>query len=292
MTLEKYLENNYSKSAYNSHRCVIQKYLNFIQEKAKTAQYQDVLNYVVHLRKNKNLASKTIKHYLGGVKIYYQYLQEIGERVDHPCSRLYLKDQLNKQVQVDQLYSMERLERFLEEAEKEPNKTLRSRNQVIISLLIYQGLTVKEISDLEVADIDLVQAKITIQSNDPKKARVLSLKAKQILLILNYLEENRPVLIKQIQSEKPIKKLITGKLKEKIRPNMLNEMINERRDIKDRLQPLKIRQSVIANLLKKGNDTRIVQVFAGHRRASTTLQYKQNELESLKKAINEFHPLQ
>lgn len=54
---------------------------------------------------------------------------------------------------------------------------------------------------------------------------------------------------------------------------------------------MKIRQSVIANLLKKENDTRIVQVFSGHRRASTTIQYKQTELEQLQNAINNYHPI-
>ena len=54
---------------------------------------------------------------------------------------------------------------------------------------------------------------------------------------------------------------------------------------------MKIRQSVIANFLKKENDTRIVQVFSGHRRASTTIQYKQTEFELLQNAVNNYHPI-
>jgi integrase/recombinase XerD len=119
----------------------------------------------------------------------------------------------------------------------------------------------------------------------------LPLQAKQILLFLNYLKEDKPKLIQHLQSENPIKTLITGKFEEKVRPNVINKMINEHLPKNEQLQPIKIRQSVIANLLKKENDTRIVQVFAGHKRASTTILYKQTELEILQNAINLYHPI-
>jgi site-specific recombinase XerD len=289
MTLENYLLKKYKKSSLKPYLCSIRKYLNFIQNKAEKAQYKDILEYIAHLRKNENLHPKTIKHYLAGVKIYYHYLIEIGTRNDHPCSELYLKDKINKQIKVDTLYSSETLENFLNDTHKD--KTLQRRNQVIISLLIYQGLTVGEICNLQIEDVNLEKAEIYIQSNDKKKTRTLPLQAKQIVLFLNYLKEDYPKLTKHIQSEKPIKTLITGKLKEQVRPNVLNRMINEHREKNQQIQPIKIRQSVITNLLKKENDTRIVQVFAGHKRASTTILYKQTELEILQNAVNKYHPI-
>ena len=289
MKLEQYLLKKYKESSLNPYLCSIRKYLNFIQNKAETAQYSDILEYVGHLRKNENLHPKTIKHYLGSVKIYYHYLLEIGKRNDHPCSELFLKDKFNKQISVDALCSSEVLENFLNDTHQD--KILRRRNQVIISLLIYQALTVGEITALQIEDINLEKAEIYIKSDDKKKARTLPLNAKQILLFLNYLKEDYPKLTKDITSEKPIKTLITGKLKQEVRPNVLNRMINDHRPKNEQLQPIKIRQSVIANLLKKENDTRIVQVFAGHKRASTTVQYKQTELEILQNAINKYHPI-
>lgn len=289
MKLEQYLLKKYNESSLKPNLCSIRKYLNYIQNKAETAQYKDILDYVGHLRKNENLHPKTVKQYLNGVKIYYHYLLEIGKRNDHPCSELYLKDKINKQIPVDTLYSAETLENFLNYTHKD--KILQRRNQVIISLLIYQGLTVGEICNLQIEDINLEKAEIYIKSSDKSKSRTLPLQAKQILLFLNYLQEDYPKLVKHIVSEIPIKTLITGKLKEQVRPNVLNRMINDNREKSQQLQPIKIRQSVIANLLKKENDTRIVQVFAGHKRASTTTLYKQTELEILQNAINLYHPI-
>ena len=289
MKLEDYLLKKYKKSSLTPNLCSIRKYLNFIQNKAETAEYKDILEYVGHLRKNENLHPKTIKQYLNGAKIYYHYLLEIGKRNDHPCSELYLKDKINKQIKVDILYSAETLEKYLE-SHKNDAKLVRRRNEVITSLLIYQGLTVGEICNLQIEDINLEKAEITIKSSQ-KPTRILPLQAKQILLFLNYLKEDKPKLIKYLQSETPIKTFITGKFEEKVRPNVINKMINEHLPKNEQLQPIKIRQSVIANLLKKENDTRIVQVFAGHKRASTTILYKQTELEILQNAINLYHPI-
>jgi integrase/recombinase XerD len=72
----------------------------------------------------------------------------------------------------------------------------------------------------------------------------------------------------------------------------INRMINENRDKQNKLIPLKIRQSVIAHLLKTENDLRIVQQFAGHRRTASTEAYKQTGLEELKSAVERLHPLQ
>jgi integrase/recombinase XerD len=72
----------------------------------------------------------------------------------------------------------------------------------------------------------------------------------------------------------------------------INRMINKGKEKHEKLIPLKIRQSVIAHLLKENNDIRIVQEFAGHRRTASTEAYKQTGLEELKSAIEKLHPLQ
>jgi integrase/recombinase XerD len=53
-----------------------------------------------------------------------------------------------------------------------------------------------------------------------------------------------------------------------------------------------IRQSVITNLLSKGNDLRMVQEFAGHKHPDTTEKYKQTGLKALQNAIEKHHPIQ
>ncbi|MCW3162856.1 tyrosine-type recombinase/integrase [Chryseobacterium oryctis] len=290
MKIEEYLQEKYSKKSYKTHVYMIQKYLNYMGRKAKTAQYKDILHFIAHLRKNENYTPESVKRYLSEVKIYYNYLLETGQRNDHPCRELYLKDKINRQIKVDLLYSEETLENYLKKTREDPDGQLKKRNEVIVSLLVYQALTVAEICNLNTEDINLEKAEIYIKSEHRKKARTLELKASQILLFYNYLKEDYPQLTKYLKAGKP-EKLITGRLKEEVKPKALNRIINENRKTEEKLKPIKIRQSVIANLLRKENDTRIVQVFAGHNRASTTIQYKQTKLEILKNAVNTFHPI-
>lgn len=294
ITLRNYLEKKYSKSTLNSNLYNIRRFTNYYGNKAETANYKDILNYIEYLRKNYELHPKTLRHCLYGVKIYFNYLLEIGKRNDHPCSELFLKDKVNKQIQVDNLYSSETLENYFETYEIRKKKHLENRNKIIISLLIYQALTVKEIAELEVENINLEKCEIYIKGNaeltakSPQK-RTLPLQAKQILLFYNYLEKERNFLTKH-QTLKTSNHFILGQYGEKINPHGISQMINETRKENEKIKPMKIRQSVIANLLKKENDIRIVQVFSGHKRASTTQQYKQTDLEILQNAINIYHP--
>ncbi len=296
MKINEYLENKYSKSTLNSNLYNIKKFTDYYGKRSEKATYKEVLEYIAYLRKHHDLSPKTLRHRLYAVKIYFNYLLEIGKRKDHPCSELYLKDKISKQIEVDNLYSPETLENFLESYQIKRKTYLLNRNKIIISLLIYQGLTVNEIVSLEVENIDLDKGEIFIKgqsqvtSKSPRK-RTLPLQAKQILLILNYLEKDRKKLLRYSKQKPMDTAFILSQYGKKMNPHGISKTINENRKESERIQPIKIRQSVIANLLKKENDTRIVQVFAGHKKASTTIQYKQSELEVLHKAINEYHPL-
>jgi site-specific recombinase XerD len=291
MKLEEYLLKKYSKSSLAHNLYSIKKFTDYYQNKAETATYTDVLNYIAYLRKNYDLHPKTLRHCLYGVKIYFHYLLEIGKRKDHPCSELFLKDKIDKQIQVDTLYSPQTLENFFVNYRIKKKKQLENRNKIIISLLVYQAVTVKEIAEIAVENIDLEACEIHIKSGYHQLKRTLPLQAKQVLLFYNYLENERPKLLKYNLKNPTETAFILGQYGEKINPHGISKMINEHLKPSEKLQPMKIRQSVIANLLKKENDTRIVQVFSGHRRASTTVQYKQTELEALQNAVNQYHPI-
>lgn len=296
ITLRNYLETKYSKSTLSSNLYNIKRFTDYYDKKAPKATFKEVLNYIEHLRKNYNLHPKTLRHCLYSVKIYFNYLLETGQRKDHPCSELFLKDKIDKQIQVDTLYSPETLETFFETYQIRKKKYLENRNKIIISLLIYQALTVKEIAELEIQNINLEKCEIFIKASEELTAkspqsRTLPLQAKQILLIYNYLEKDRVKLLQYNNKKETETSFILGQYGEKINPHGIGKMINETKPKTEQIKPIRIRQSVIANFLKKENDTRIVQVFSGHRRASTTIQYKQTEFELLQNAVNNYHPI-
>ncbi|MEC5395405.1 tyrosine-type recombinase/integrase [Bergeyella sp. RCAD1439] len=282
MKLEQYLQENYKTKGLKT---LIKRFTDYQNGKEKTATPKEILQYIEYLRKQ-NLNPKTLRNNLFAIKIYYRYLQETDQRKDHPCLRLNLKDKVNRSIATEKLYSKQELEDLLENHNPK-DKKVKTRNQVIISLLINQALLVKEITELKLKDINLETAEIYIAKGGKTNARKLPLKANQILLFQNYSEE-RKILLNHTKKES--EHFVLSKFGTPLNPHGISRLINEGKPKEERIQPLKIRQSVTLNLLKSGNDLRVVQIFIGHRRSSSTEEYKQTDLEILQNAVNQFHP--
>jgi integrase/recombinase XerD len=263
-TIEEYLEENYSASSYKSHVFLIKRFRNYTPN-YKTARLQDILQYLKKLR-DQGKHPKTLKNCLHSVKIYYRYLQHTGQRKDHPCSKLQLKDKIDKTIKTAPLYSPEQLEDYLQ--------ATVAYKKFMVSLLIYQGLKTSEIIILKVNQINIEKAEITLPD------RVLPLQPKQIYLYLEH-----------VKNKKEDDYLFITRRNNIYRTGEINEFINKSRSKEKQMLPQKIRQSVVKNLLLK-NDIRVVQVFAGHKTSSTTQQYKTTYFEELKAQINQLHPLQ
>lgn len=290
MTLKQYLQNEYSKTSISGYENMINRFLLALGEKAEKASYTDVLDYIGLLREQ-NLHPKSLRNNLFAIKIYYRFLVATGKRNDHPCQYLNLKDQINRAIQVESLYPKETLENLYETWESK-NKINQTRDKIIISLLVYQALTVLEISQIKTSDINLENGTVYIKANVKNKQRTLSLKPKQILLFHNYLKNEYKQYRNRQKPSKRVDYFVMSEEGSQLWSGGINRMINQDKDPQNKLIPLKIRQSVIAHLVKENNDIRIVQEFAGHRRTSATEAYKQTGLEELKSAIEKLHPLQ
>lgn len=288
MKLEEYLQKNYRTKGLKT---LIKRFTDYQNGKEKTAKLPEILQYIEYLRKQ-NLNPKTLRNNLFAIKIYYKYLQETNQRNDHPCLRLNLKDKVNRSIATEKLYSKEELENLLE-SHNPKDKKVKTRNQVIISLLINQALLVNEITELKLSDINLETAEIYIKKGGKTNARKLPLKANQIILFQKYLEVREKILetikLKNLNFLN-VENLIISKFGTSLNPHGISRLINEDKPKSERIQPLKIRQSVTLNLLKSGNDLRVVQIFIGHRRSSSTEEYKQTDLEILQNAVNQYHP--
>jgi len=304
MTLENYIRQHYSEKSVPRYARQIEQFKTFIGEQSTQATYIEIIEYLGILRDRK-LHPKSLRNHLFSIKIYFRYLVAIGKRKDHPCEKLHLKDQINRSILVESLYSKEQLEElyrnFETPADKrtwtEKSESTKKRDKVILSLLIYQALTTTEIIELKLEDIELEEGTVKIKDNiSPgrrgNKGRTLALKSKQILLFDNYIKKHRKELWRRQKSRKRQDYFILNEQGQKLWGSYLNRMLSKGKEKHEIFTPMKIRQSVIAHLLKENNDLRIVQEFAGHRRAGSTEAYKRTGLEELKSSIERLHPRQ
>lgn len=300
MKLEEYLLQHYSPRSVRRFSNRIGHFKSHYGTVADRASYTDIVEYIGQLR-SQNLHPKSLRNHLFSIKIYFRYLVAIGQRKDHPCEALNLKDQINRAIIVESLYSKEELEELYQNYKtptdkrkgKHKSEATEKRDKIIIGLLVYQALTSLEVMELSVHDIDLKEGTINIKDNNHtrrrgNKGRVLGLKSKQILPFQEYLKKFRKEFWSRQKPRKRKDYFILNESGLQMWGTLPNRLLSEQKIT----SPFKIRQSVIANLLKSGVDTRLVQEFAGHRRAGSTEAYKRTGLEELKIAIEKLHPRQ
>ncbi len=248
------------------------------------------MEYVEILRKT--YEPNSITRILAAIKKYYDYLIEIGIRKDNPARSIKLQDTKPNPIQLQDLFAEKELQNLLK-PRKERYPILQKRNQIIMSLLVYQGLKVGEIIQLKMTDINLEKAQIQITGTSQTNNRILALKAEQILLFYTYLENRNHLEGKEVPPLEGFREaFLLNKLNSPITGDDINYLISTyQKEFTKKLTSITIRQSVITNLLSKGNDLRIVQEFAGHKQLDTTEKYKQTEIKALQNAIERNHPI-
>jgi len=168
------------------------------------------------------------------------------------------------------------------------NEIVRKRNKIIVGLLVYQGLTTSNLNNLKVENIQLYKGKIDILGTRKSNGRLLELKPWQLMELMEYINEIRPQILNENYRETNQLLLPLGTSLNL--QNILAKITKELRQINNKFNSTKqIRTSVIINWLKQYN-LRKTQYFAGHRYISSTEKYQQDDLESLHKTINTFHP--
>jgi integrase/recombinase XerD len=284
--LKDYLKVRYAPETAKAYQREIEIYLSNCP-KAKQAGYKEVFGYIGQLR-NRYKNPKTIRRILCTIKAYYDYLNVTNQRKDNPTAAIRLRDQVSNDIQLQDFFTSAELEQLLHKEER--YVLLSERNKVLMSLLIYQGLQPRELAELQLSELNLSEGTVYIKAQANTNSRTLALKSNQILLFQHYQNETRKQLLNRSESEQLLIGLRGGALSG---PDIIKHVISHYKGL---FHPRKvscktIRGSVITNLLKAGNELRAVQVFAGHKKISSTEKYKQNQVEILHSIIQRQHPM-
>lgn len=288
ITLLQYLQKNYAPNTAKEYAREINIFLSNYPT-APHAAYKDIVHYIGLLRKRYNNPD-TIGKILCSIKAYYSYLCHEQFRTDNPAKALQLKDRPHKGIQLQDLFTTEELEVLLHQRQR--YESWAKRNQVLMSLLIYQGLRPIEIAALQVSDINLLNGTIYIKATAKTNGRTLSLKPNQILLFHHYTYHSRIKLLQKKNTNTEM--LLISKSGGAIKKNdVIMQVLSYRNLYEGRiLSTQTIRQSVITNLLKAGHDISMVQAFGGYKTADTIKLYSTKQVSSLQTAIEKYHPLQ
>lgn len=151
---------------------------------------------------------------------------------------------------------------------------------------------------METGDVNLSQGTIQIRGGRLLKDRTLPLKPNQILELMNWLSQTRKKILSYhsetnrtnpklfLSLPKSGQKRVTNGQGLEIWKGLTRELKTQNPKLQNLRQ---IRTSVIVGWLKQYN-MRKVQELAGHRKISTTEQYKYSDVEDLRTEVDHFHP--
>lgn len=289
VTIKQYLYERLAPQSADNYLYTINHFIN-THPNAKKYKYQNLVNFLADVRQRYPKNIQTSIRILAAIKKYYDYLIFIGARGDHPCQTLTVKKGASQSIQLQDLFTSEELQLLLQRENR--YRHLENRNKVLISLLIYQGLTSDELIRLDTDNIDLDNGTVYVKGSSKLNRRTLKLDSTQILLFDRYINQTRDEMMKRIARK--TNKLILNKLGQPISVEgifavveVLGPLFPERK-----LNPRSIRMSVICNWMnEKKLSLEAVQLLAGHKWPSTTEKYRKMDNLKQRELINRFFPI-
>ncbi len=160
------------------------------------------------------------------------------------------------------------------------------RDHAIIELLYSSGLRLAELSGLNLTDIDLKEASITVTGKG-NKTRYLPVGKQAISALKIWLEHRQeiastdlPAMFLSVYSKRLSPRGIQDRLKK----------ISIRQGMQRRVHPHMLRHSFASHMLESSGDLRAVQELLGHQNISTTQVYTHLDFQHLAKVYDKAHP--
>lgn len=291
-------------SHYRSYLLDFLAYLDKDNTEAENATAKEVLAYLSVLQK-RGYENSTRAIRLNVIKLFFDYQVTENLRQENPIKHLKIRG--TKVQKLHAILSSGELEALYQgytipsDDDKNSNrnwfvgsKLSKTRNKVILALFIHQGITTAEAERLELDDLKLKEGQIYIQGSRKSNERTIDLKPQQIMELMEYIYQVRPLFVKQ-QADTDTKRLFLSM------PNASNSKATDSLQIwKSFTKELQkqhpkftnfkqLRASVITHWLKVYN-LREVQNRAGHRYVSSTEKYLVNQIDELQSDIDSFHP--
>ncbi|PCH74841.1 MAG: hypothetical protein COB98_09730 [Flavobacteriaceae bacterium] len=201
-------EQDYSKGTVKSYLRTQELFAKWYESKnydCETIEYKSCLEYVKKLqkpRKGKVLSKKTVKHQVGALKIFFNYLINENYRGDNPMESINIRGV--KRTLNHNLLEFDELEDLyysypINNITFPYCPAVASRNKVVTGFMVYQGMNATALKSLKYEHLNIDKGTIYIPSTRTTNSRELQLSSQQIAPLLRYLEKDREILQEKIE---------------------------------------------------------------------------------------------
>lgn len=228
----------------------------------------------------KGLGGKSLSRWLSAMRSFFEFAIRHGWASNNPADGIQAPKspkKLPKTLDVDQAAQFVAIE---------GDSTLALRDRALFELMYSSGLRLAEVAGLDILDVDLQDALVTVTGKG-NKTRILPIGREAIAALRAWLPQ-RALLLKAGEAALFITQRGTRMTHRAVQLRMQQLSINQGMDTP--VHPHMLRHSFASHMLESSSDLRLVQEMLGHANISTTQIYTHLDFQHLAKVYDSAHP--
>lgn len=245
----------------------------------------DVIAYLSQLR-DEGRSKSTINRKLASIRAFYRYLVKNGFMEKSPADDI--KSPKVKRKNMDYL-TIEEVDKLL----SMPDDSLKGkRDRAMLEVMYATGIRVSEIIEMKLSDADTDMGFVKC-SGDHGMARIVPMGEPSLKALKTYLDESRPVLMKNGDPEDADGPLFVNFHGQPITRQGCWKILKKYGDmagIQVKLTPQTLRNSFAIHMARNGIDIKTLQELMGHTDISATQAYFTETKNRIKDIYDRTHP--
>ena len=274
------IEKNYALNTISSYKRDLLKFSSFLSKK-EVLDFKmidpDVLNIFVMELRHTNTSGKSIKRYLSSIRVFFNFLIEVGEVQTNPALLIKtpkVERDLPKTIDFDDLKKMMTIN-------STQYKELRA--VLMIELLYSCALRVSELVGINLEDIDMDEGFVKVMGKGGK-ARFSPMGQTTIDVLKRYIKQRPNCATNALFINQNNTRISTRTVQNVVKKRALQVGISIN------VHPHMLRHAAATHFLQSSHDLRTVQEFLGHKSIKSTQVYTHLDFLELSKVYDEFHP--
>ena len=244
---------------------------------------EDIKKYLEHLQEIGKKPS-TVSRNLASIRAFYQFLVK-NKKVKKDPTEGIQSPKIEKKA--PSVLTSKEIELLLDQPKDVDLKG--TRDKAMLEFAYATGMRVTEIISLNIEDAKLEEGYVVCHSGNGNKQRSIPLGTISLKALKEYVEEARPILIKD-DKEKALFVNINGQRLTRQGFWKIVKYYKEQAHITKDITPHVLRHSFATHLLQNGADLKAIQTMLGHSDISSTQVYMQFQDEGLKNIYKKAHP--
>ena len=274
------IEKNYALNTISSYKRDLLKFSSFLSKK-EVLDFKmidpDVLNIFVMELRHSNTSGKSIKRYLSSIRVFFNFLIEVGEVQTNPALLIKtpkVERDLPKTIDFDDLKKMMTIN-------STQYKELRA--VLMIELLYSCALRVSELVGINLEDIDMDEGFVKVMGKGGN-ARFSPMGQTTVDVLKRYIKQRPSYATNALFINQNNTRISTRTVQNVVKKRALQVGISIN------VHPHMLRHAAATHCLQSSHDLRTVQEFLGHKSIKSTQVYTHLDFLELSKVYDEFHP--